>query len=936
MQALKRHFPIIALSIVIILASIVLWLSRVDTDRHGLQRVHSADDGYSRIHNWLWMTIEGDEFTSEDGIAQVNHVEMSGYVRFGESGEKTWRIAHTGNVTVLIDGEAIFTVEGFNALTTEAVTFTIDNPQAQIDIIATVDINTPRTRYPYRTEFGIYEQTVFGRWSLIPAYRIYQNLPDEHNTARHLITQTARVMIALSVFALIGTLIYIQKITLNHNTWIVIGIVALSLALRFIVMWERFYNDLFFHFIVPAGDDNYVLMGQQLLSGDYNLAGTFWPSAPIVWFAGIVATLGPQLWKIYIVNILLSGLATAAVTVGAWQAFDSRRIGILSGLVFALYPPLIFYQVTPQSVVLDAALAAFALFFGVLAIKKESYVYAALFGVMISLGGMSRGIALLLGVAFFIGLLMRKPVKGIQLTVVAAIFAVLTLLPQDLANYRATGHLSLVPYSNGEFTLYSGNNRDADGIWTGRGAAWEIVALTDQQWTDALIRDFEQDPVRMIELNLRKVSMFWNNHEYVSNVNYEQQGLGRSTLIKTFSANGTIGMALLSFFVWIGMTYLITERKRESHFIFWSICALIFGTILFVLAGRLRVPVMPFLVVAAAVGLSSIWDTIEKRKLTPRFIAGIVVAIALSIIFPLMDSNLPRKGYGNAPETAIQRDLTFNNEIRLVAFDPIQTGYEADGYFYISLYWEIVSQPSYDYRVFVEIADENGRITGVDLPLGSITYPPLPATELQVGGIIKEGYLIQLPENLPDFASVNVGVYAEDSQELLIAPDGQMVETPLVNLFDVGFLRGELEDDFDLEQAEYYQLGNFTVTTFENMTPYIDDNNQLNVEIIIENCNQTYEDYVIFVQVLNENGESVAQSDNPFFTDERTTSSLRGRFILSRQIPLPDDLPAGTYRVIIGAYEYPSIERLPVYSLLATGEPIPDNIIPLGEITIEN
>lgn len=939
MHTLKRLFStpitLIILSAVIVLASIMLWLNRIDTETQGLQRIHRSDDGYSRIHNWLWMTIEGDEFTPEDGIAQVNHVEMSAYVRFGESGEKTWRIAHTGNVTVLIDGETIFTVEGFNELRTEVVTFTIENPQAQIDIIARVDINTPRNRFDYRTEFGIYEQSTFGRWSLIPAYRLYQNPPDEHTRGQHLITQIARLFIALSIATLIVMIIRSQKITLNRNTWIVIGIVALSLMLRFIVMWERFYNDLFFHFIVPAGDDNYVLMGQQLLSGDYDLAGTFWPSAPIVWFAGIVALCGSQLWKIYIANILLSGLATAAVTVGAWQAFDNKRSGILSGLIFALYPPLIFYQVTPQSVVLDAALASFALFFGVMAIKRESFTYSALFGVMIALGGMSRGIALLLGVAFFIGLVSRKPIKGIQLTAVAAIFSILTLLPQDFANYRATGHISLIPYSNGEFTLYSGNNRDADGIWTGRGTAWEIVALTDQQWTDALIDDFQQDPLRMIELNLRKFAMFWNNHEYVSNVNYEQQGLGRSSLIKTLSANGAIGMALLSFFVWIGMVHLTTERKRESHFIFWSINALIFGTILFVLAGRLRMPVMPFLAVAAAVGVSSIWDVIENRKLSTRFIAGIAIAIMLSLIFPYLDANLPRKGYGNIPETAIQRDYLFNNEIRLVGFDPIETNYEENGYFYISLYWEILSEPTYDYRVFVEIADENGRITGVDVPLGSITYPPLPATELQVGNIIKEGYLISLPETLPDVASINAGIYVEEAEGLLVAPDGQMVETPLVNLFDVGFERETVDGNFDSEQATYYLVGDLTVTTFENITPYIDDNNQVVIEAIIESCNQVYQDDIVFVQVLNENGESVAQSDSPIIANGRTTSSMRGRFLLSRRIALPDDLPGGTYRVIMGAYEYPSIERLAVI-IYETGEALPDNIIEMGAITIEN
>ena len=387
MQALKRYLSnfssIVVLALVLAMAIFTMWYSRLDLSKHGLMRVHSSDTGYERISNWLWMTIEGDEFTNTDGIEQVNHVQMSGDVWFGTPGEKTWRIAHTGNVTIRLDDTVVFEVSEANPLRTDNIQFTIENEFASIDIDAQVDINTPRTIYPYRTEFGIYEQDTFGRWSLIPPHRLFNiyQYPDKALARdawmRFYAHQFSLMVVAGCLIALVIVIIRRQRLTVNSNTLIVAGIVLLSLTLRFIVMGERFYTDPFFHFIVPAGDDNYVLMGQQLLSGDYQLAGTFWPPAPIVWFAGIVSIAGPQLWKIYIANILLSGLATGAVCLGAWQAFDSRRIGIIAGLLLALYPPLIFYQVTPQSVVLDASLVSFALFFGILAIKQESYINSA-------------------------------------------------------------------------------------------------------------------------------------------------------------------------------------------------------------------------------------------------------------------------------------------------------------------------------------------------------------------------------------------------------------------------------------------------------------------------------------------------------------------------------------------------------------------------------
>ena len=943
MQALTRYFSttrnrlIIVLIAIILVAVGTLIFVASQSDEHGLYRIHANDEGYVREMNWLWMTIEGDEFTTEDGLAYVNHVLISGSVRLEENTQHTWRIAHTGNVSITVDDTVIFEVGTANSLQTDEITFSVNSDWSSIRIEADVDINTARTIYSYRTEFGIYEQDTFGRWRLIPPHRLYRGTMYENSSndrqMRHIASILSKTILVISAIGLFTIWFRQSSIRLDKHTWLVIGIISLSLTVRFIVMAERFYSDPFFHFMVPAGDDNYVLMGQQLLAGDYSLAGTFWPSAPIVWFAGIVALLGPQLWKIYIANILLSGLATGAVVIGAWQAFDNRRIGIISGLLFALYPPLIFYQVTPQSVVLDSALASFALLFGVLAVKRESFAYSALFGVMIALGGMSRGTALLLGLAFFIALLIKKPIKGIQLTIIAGIVSLLTLLPQNLANFYATGDLSLVPYSNGQLTLYSGNNRDADGIWTGRGDAWEITRLTGEHWTEALIADFQQDPIRMLELNLRKLSMFWNNHEYVSNVNYTQQGIGKSRLISILSLDGRLGMASLSFFVFIGMVLLLSAGKRETWFIAWSIIMLVFGTALFVLAGRLRIPVLPFLVVSAGVAFSVIWDAISTRKVSTRLLTAIAIAIGLSVIFPILDSTLPRKSFITVPDSAIDRSYDFNNEIRLLGFDPIQTNYSENGYFYISLYWQVLEQATYDYRVIVELADENGRIIGVDRELGSITYPPVTTTNLPIGGIIQEGYLLQLPDNLPEIASVNVGIYTDETDELLVAPDGQLVETPLVRLFDVA-LNTETENQQieDNQEAEYYYFGNEQIFSVSISAPELNANTlMLSSEWWLEQ--QVYEDYVIFVQVLDEDNILVTQVDSPFFDNGRTISSLfGGRAILSHEIELPANLADGTYQVIMGMYSFPSIERLPAFD--SDLQALADAIIPVGTITI--
>ncbi|MEO0597088.1 MAG: hypothetical protein AAF126_13325, partial [Chloroflexota bacterium] len=793
----QRTLTLLALiSGLILLGLSVYWHTAQEDTPNGLQRTHTGRDGYVRTGNWLWATIDGDNFTNEDGLEYVNHVRMEGVVHVGASAQtQTWRILHTGNVRIYADGDLIFSDDdGANEVTSETITFTPNDSTIALLIDADVDINTARTVYPYRTQFGIYEQSIFGGWSLLPPHKLYNDTPADSLVTNSLIQSLAqRIAFFTFMFALLSLLALHgirTKIWQSKMAWAVLALIILSAILRFVIMAERLPSDPFFHFLVPAGDDNYVLMGKMWLSGDYQLAGTFWPPAPIMYFAGIVWLLGAPLTNVYIINILLSALATGAVTLAGWFALDDKRVGLFSGALSTLYPPLMFYQVTTQSVVLDAALIAFAVMFGVLSIRHKSFTYAAVFGVMISLAGMSRGTALLLGLAFFLGLLYQSTradlLKGIQLTTIAAICSLLTLAPQILLNASATGEWSLVPYSNGSLTLYSGNNRDADGIWTGRGTAWELERLSGQHWNEAFAEDFADDPVRMLQLNLRKFGIFFNNFEYVSNVDFIQQGTGESRLLATLSQNGVFGMAMLSFFVWIGTALWLPKRDSAVAFLLWSMLLVFLGTALFVLAGRLRVPLMPLLMIASATALVSLWDALRQRTVSLALGIGVACAIALSFIMSWLDANLPQQRYTDISDRFIQRDFVFADELRLITFDPIEADLTPDGYFYITLYWELLAPASHDYEIAIELATPNERIAGIDLPLGSISYPPTPATEMPVGAVLREGYLLRLPDELPDIAQVNVVVYTPDRDVVLSAPDGTTDTAPRATLFNVG------------------------------------------------------------------------------------------------------------------------------------------------------
>jgi 4-amino-4-deoxy-L-arabinose transferase-like glycosyltransferase len=94
------------------------------------------------------------------------------------------------------------------------------------------------------------------------------------------------------------------------------------------------------------------------------------------------------------------------------------------------------------------------------------------------------------------------------------------------------------------------------------------------------------------------------------------------------------------------------------------------------------------------------------------------------------------------------------------------------------------------------------------------------------------------------------------------------------------------------------------------------------------------EDYTVFVHLLDEEGNLRAQQDcQPQRGDYPTLLWRRGEVIWDgHQIPLPPDLPAGTYRLVVGMYLLESMERLPVFD--ETGRRLPDDAISLGEIQV--
>jgi len=130
--------------------------------------------------------------------------------------------------------------------------------------------------------------------------------------------------------------------------------------------------------------------------------------------------------------------------------------------------------------------------------------------------------------------------------------------------------------------------------------------------------------------------------------------------------------------------------------------------------------------------------------------------------------------------------------------------------------------------------------------------------------------------------------------------------------------------------ASFDEVARLTGFAFQPDSPAAGDTLQLDLAWQALHPDQT--SYKVFVHVIDEQGNLVAQHDSPPANNQLPTNIwIPDEYILdSHAIPLPDTLPPGQYTLRVGMYDPATGVRLPVSSDL----PVHDNALDLTTITI--
>ncbi|SYZ74075.1 conserved membrane hypothetical protein [Candidatus Zixiibacteriota bacterium] len=321
----------------------------------------------------------------------------------------------------------------------------------------------------------------------------------------------------------------------------------------------------------------------------------------------------------------------------------SKKIGIIAGFGFALYGTMIFYDAMFLLEVLFVFLVLLAVYLMIISQSDIDWRKWLLIGFIMGLAAITRPNILLIVPLFMIWIYWSfKEIKGFArkmiLPLILAIGTVVAIFPVTLRNYLVTGEAILIS-SQGGVNFYIGNNPDAEGLtmlmpevkldeslpWTEFNAATRAAAekeagkkLTVGQessfWTKKAEHFIFSQPGKFISLTFKKLIYLF--------LGFENSDNGDIYFSRNFSSLFSILLWHKLIYFPFGLIFPLAvvgmvegwKRRRDLALLYIFVIGYVPTVILFLVTARHRLPLIPFLLLFAALGAVGIWEHWKKKE----------------------------------------------------------------------------------------------------------------------------------------------------------------------------------------------------------------------------------------------------------------------------------------------------------------------------------
>jgi len=384
--------------------------------------------------------------------------------------------------------------------------------------------------------------------------------------------------------------------------------------------------------------------------------------------AAIFRFFGYNLLPAYLLNLIL-GAANAALTFILCRKLLPHHpvVAKVAGFSAVLCGPMLFFdgQLLRTTMATFFNLVMFIWFFT--GYQRPRRFWGLLCGILLGLAALTRANILIFFPVAFV-LLWRRPGRGWTALLWLIIGLALIIGPVTLRNMTMSERPVLISSGWG-LNLYLGNNPQMDATlairpgfqWTdlyelpARETGVDLAFIERMDHFASKVETWVQnDPFSFIALQFKKGFRFFRGYEIMRNV--DPYFVSRQVPILRFLLWRHGGLAfpngLILPFALIGLWSLRDQWRRLAPWLA-LISLYAFSVVIFFVVGRYRVPLLPFLLPAAAFGLRTMVHSLRARQWTIAVTALLLVFI-LNYDFTGRDTIDLAEGYRQLGDIAIR------------------------------------------------------------------------------------------------------------------------------------------------------------------------------------------------------------------------------------------------------------------------------------------
>jgi tetratricopeptide (TPR) repeat protein len=434
-----------------------------------------------------------------------------------------------------------------------------------------------------------------------------------------------------------------------------LAIFMVAIIVRAICLYELKDTHLLHTLVGDA--ELYDLWAREILETHWLGRGVFFQAPFYPYFMAVIYRFfGESLIVVRVVQMFF-GAGSCVLVALTGRYFLSSRVGFLAGLLLALYPIAIFYDLLIQK-------AVFGLFFTALLLYLLGRTTAVprahdwmLAGLALGTLVMVRENALILLPVVLLWLVIHHRQAGWRrISAWAALFIcglALVMLPVGLRNKLVGGEFILTTYNLG-FNLYIGNRSEATGTYSalviGQGD-WRFessdalrlaekaegrkltAAEVSHYWTRMAIDHIGSDPSQWIQLLGKKWALLWNAVEASDTESiYAYRHYSHILSILLFVFHFGVLLPLAAAGVWLSW-----KMRSRIWLLYVFLLGYAAGIMPFFIFARYRQTMLAVLLPLAAFAIVQGWYHLRSRTFRPLAIALAITMVAgLFANYPLI------------------------------------------------------------------------------------------------------------------------------------------------------------------------------------------------------------------------------------------------------------------------------------------------------------